>query len=315
VVDQDLPVAEGALSRRLHALEIFAAQMTSAVRLGPLTWHEANPDLRALAINNGVRRQRDALDGTIALGKAGQGHLAVAFVRAFLEERIWVSFLAAMPGSEASALLGAMGRWDAVRSVVAQRDYVGDRVMSLDLWYPPGFVDAQAATLPALNAELRRLRDGWGWQGILPPVAWVADQVSLRDEYDYLHSATSRALHFSAGEVLRRGWGTPGGVLITAKEEFRAHLADFAYDELWRLHLATILGAADLLGEAAISVTDDFFSDEGQDRLTSELMALGRVPVVHAYEWNLTPPPLRTRLAWAAVVLGRSADAAPDDLE
>lgn len=83
--------------------------MGRAIRFDPLTWDESNPDLRALTINSCVRRQRDALVGAIALGEAGQGHRAVAFVRAFLEERMWVAFLAAMTRSEANALLLAMG--------------------------------------------------------------------------------------------------------------------------------------------------------------------------------------------------------------
>ncbi|MDR7361380.1 hypothetical protein [Nocardioides marmoribigeumensis] len=208
-----------------------------------------------------------------------------------------------MSSSDANSLLLAMGRWDAIRSLVAQRDYVGDRVMSLDLWYPPGFVDAQAGTLVQIRDELRQLRTAWGWQGTLPSTAWVANEVGLRDEYEYLHSATSRAVHFSAGEVLRRCWGAPGGILVTEKPEFRDHIAEFAYDQLWRQHLGTLVEAAELLEEASVAVPGSFFSEDDRVELTRELQALGKVPLVHAHEWNLQPPPLGTRLAWAAVLL------------
>ncbi|MFJ8495940.1 hypothetical protein ACIRBZ_47620 [Streptomyces sp. NPDC094038] len=312
--DEISPATNDSSSPRLQALRTFSARMCTEIRLGPLVWDESDPDLRALTINNCVRRQRDAIEGAIALGDARQAHLAVAFVRAFLEERMWAIFLASMTHSEANALLLAMGLWDAQRALIAQRDYIGNLDMTLHLWFPPGFVDAHAAaTLDDRKTELRQLRDRWGWQGALPSPKWVAEQTSLLKEYEYLHSATSRALHFSAGEVLRRGWGTPGGFLVTDKREFREHLAEFAYDQLWRQHLGTIVGAADILGDAAISVPDGFFSEENRIKLISELQNLGRVPLVHAHEWNLTPPPPGTRIAWAAVMLAQSADAGLDE--
>lgn len=298
---------------RLQALKIFTERIDEVIEVGSLTWDQAAPDFRGLSINNCVRRQRESLEGAIALGRAGHGHLAVGFVRSFLEERIWLAFLASMPRDEANSLLLAMGRWDAIRTLVAQREFVGDKAMTLDLWYPPGFVDAHEASLPEIKAELRQLRAKWGWQQTLPSTGWVAEQVELDAEYEYLHSATSRALHFSAGEVLRRGWGTPGGILVTDKPEFRAHLADFAYDQLWRQHLGTLLGVADLLDESGVNTPDCFWSDESRQELTSELIRLGRVPLVHAHEWNLEPPDPGTRLAWAAIMLAKSPEAEAED--
>ncbi|MBD0838866.1 hypothetical protein [Streptomyces sp. TRM68416] len=311
--DQVSSVTDDSTSPRFQALKHFSERMRREIHLDPLVWEEPDLDVRALTINNCVRRQRDAIEGAIALGNVRQGHLAVAFVRAFLEERMWATFLASMTRSEADALLLAMGRWDARRALIAQRDYIGDLDMTVHLWFPPGFVDAQAVTLDGLKAELRQLRGRWGWQGVIPSSKWVAERSSLVEEYEYLHSATSRAVHFSAGEVLRRGWGAPGGALVTDKEEFREHLAEFAYDQLWRQHLGTIVGAADILGDAAISVPDGFFSEENRIKLTSELKNLGRVPLVHAYEWNLTPPPPGVRMAWAAFMLAQSTDGELDE--
>jgi hypothetical protein len=59
--------------------------------------------------------------------------------------------------------------------------------------------------------RLRALQKKHGWSGgDSPSGAWIADQADERHLYDYLFAATSRANHFSAGEVLRRGWGRPG---------------------------------------------------------------------------------------------------------
>lgn len=303
------PAPEADASRRLLELKTLVVRLKADIQVGALTWNKTSPDLRALTINSCIRRQQDALEGAVALGDAGQGQLAVAFVRSFLEERMWIAFLADMERGDADALLLAMGNWDSIRALTAQRDYIGDADMTVDLWYPPGFVDALAARLPATKSDLHRIRAKWGWSGTLPSSGWIADQVSLREEYDYLHSATSRAVHFSAGEVMRRGWGTPGGVLVTDKAEFRAHVAEFAYDQLWRQHLETLVVAADRLDEAAVVVAEEFWAAESRSRLLASLQALGRVPLVHAHEWNLTPPPFGTRFAWAAV-MHRQADSA-----
>lgn len=296
------PPPERVTSTRLRALESFTARLGTELRIGTVDWTEPDPDVRALTINNCLRRQRDSLEGTIALGKAGQGHLAVAFLRTFFEERLWIKFLADMASGDANSLLTAMGRWDVIRALVAQRDFIGDKVMTMELWYPPGFVDARVADLQQIKAELHRLRDRWGWQGTLPSTAWIADQVSLRDEYNYLHSATSRSVHFSAGEVFRRAWGTPAGILVTDKSEFRDYLAEFAYDELWRQHLGTIRAGMDHLHDAGVTVSEHINSEEGLTVLASELSRMGQVPMVHAHEWNLVRPPAGTLMAWALVL-------------
>jgi hypothetical protein len=86
---------------------------------------------------------------------------------------------------------------------------------------------------------------------------------------------------------MRRGWGHPSGKLITDKPEFRAHLASFALDQLWRLYVETWKVTLPLMDAAAIS-SDDSLGSVDMKPVLSRLLALGRVPLVHAHEWNLT---------------------------
>lgn len=93
--------------------------------------------------------------------------------------------------------------------------------------------EAQAEKRESVKAQLRALRQRHNWSGgTLPSAEWIAERADKRDLYDYLHAATSRALHFSAGEIMRRGWGHPYGRITTDQPEFREHLASFALDQL-----------------------------------------------------------------------------------
>jgi hypothetical protein len=130
---------------------------------------------------------------------------------------------------------------------------VGDEVMR-DLWYTPGFLEAARKKLSVTEAELSALRKQLKWSGRVPSTEWIAKAVDEQRIYQYLHSATSRSLHFSAGEIFRRGWGDPHGIVTTDKPEFRVHLSEFALDKLWRLLFETVAGAMPLISNVKSSL-------------------------------------------------------------
>ena len=274
-------------SKRAALMRPLLKDMDRLVTLGPIPWDEAAPDVLSLAINHVLRRQRDAIEAAVVLADAGLGHLAVGFVRPALDERLWLAYLNSLEKGIANTLLLAMGRYDTIRSLTAQNDVLGEDAM-LGLWYPQGFVEAKASLLPRLETELKKFGKTLGWgRRAGPTAAWLAEQVGEAEEYAYLHSATSRALHFSMGEVMRRGWGTPGDLVITDKEEFREHLTEFALDQLWRLWFFTVLSVSRHLETAGVTSIEGF--DVGPEEIVGPLLALGKVPLVHAAEWNLTP--------------------------
>jgi len=198
-----------------------------------------------------------------------------------------LAFFVGLDRTESQELFKAMGNWDSLRSLLAQRDYVGDEVME-QLWYTESFLDAAVQSRDKVRAELKALQKKYNWSGgVLPSGEWIADRAGQRKLYDYLHAASSRALHFSAGEILRRGWGHPSGKIVTDKPEFREHLASFALDQLWRLYIKTWQVAMPLLEEAGIS-SDESLTLEQIEPVISRVALLGKVPLVHAHEWNLT---------------------------
>lgn len=275
------------LDERVAAVEDFVAINERLLSVGNLSWSDATADGRLLAINSALRRQLESLRASTTLARQGLGHLAVAFVRASLEDVMYLGFFTSLGQAEAQELFLAFGRWDVTRSLLAQRNYVGDEVMA-QLWYPKAFLDAMEAERDKQQAALVVLRKKHGWQGRLPSGDWIAERAGKRDLYEYLHAATSRALHFSAGEIMRRSWGEPGGIMTTDKPEFREHLAAFALDQLWRLYVDTWQVAMPLLSAACISSDDTLTFDELRPVL-DRLLAAGKVPLVHAHEYNLTP--------------------------
>ncbi len=277
--DTEPALTATSLAKRVEAVERFIDIAGQMVVVGELEWAAVDADYRLLAINSSLRRQLETLTAAVLLAKQDLGHLAVAFVRGSLEDVMYLTFFISLDLEDSQELFKLLGNWDALRSLLAQRDYVGDEVME-QLWYTRGFLDAAAEKRESVKAQLRALRQRHNWSGgTLPSAEWIAERADKRDLYDYLHAATSRALHFSAGEIMRRGWGHPHGRITTDKPEFREHLASFALDQLC---------AAPLAEQAGIGTAEDLGWDQIEP-VISQLTSLGKGPLVHAHEWNLSP--------------------------
>lgn len=244
-------------------------------------------DYRLLAVNAAFRRQLESIMASVVLTRQHLGHLAVAFVRAALEDVMYLKFFFSLDQEASQRLFLLLGRWDGLRSLLSQRAYLGDEVMA-DLWYSTQFLDAAETTRSETREALRELQRKYRWAGgILPSADWIADRAGLRPLYEYLHAATSRALHFSAGEIMRRGWGDPEEQMRTDESAFHEHLADFALYQLVLLFFDT-WNVVDDIDAAGIGLAQDVDSAE-VDAVVQRIAALGKVPLVHAAEWNLRP--------------------------
>jgi len=276
-------------SQRAKAVAEFLPIIKELIRVCNLRADQAAKDFRLIVINGALRRQFEALNSTLLLASQNLGHHAVAFVRTALEEMLWVAYLTSLQLDDSQRLLLAMAQYDHIRSLSAQREFIGDSHMVL-LGFPITFMDTVEAKLPEAKKELVQLRQKLGWtSGVLPSLDWIADQVGKKDVYRYLHSATSRSVHFSAGETFRRTWAAPGRQLTTAMPELRAHLSEFALDKLWHLLMDTVSPAVPLLQAAGIT-SSDAITDERLLPVLDNLLACGRVPLVHVSEWNLVQP-------------------------
>ncbi|MEV7629211.1 hypothetical protein [Actinoplanes sp. NPDC089786] len=138
------------LSERVEATEQFAEIAERLLRVGDLKWSEVEADYRTLAFNDALRRQLESINSAVLLCRNGLGHLSVAFVRASLEDVMYLGFFCELELAESQELFLTLGKWDAIRSLLAQRSYVGDEVTA-KLWYP-----IPSWTLPRLSASRSR---------------------------------------------------------------------------------------------------------------------------------------------------------------
>lgn len=276
---------------RAEAVKALLPVLKELIKITDQKWDDVNKDFRLLVVNHVMRRQFESIEATLKLGGVGLGHLSVAFIRTSLEEMLWVKFLAKLPLDTSQRLLVTMANYDNLRSLKAQREYIGDAEMR-SLWYTPAFLEVAEKRLKFVEKDLKSLQAELKWSGKLPSTEWIAKSVNEVRTYRYLHSATSRAVHFSAGEVFRRSWGEPGGIVTTDKPEFRTHLYEFALDQLWRLLFETMQGVLNLIADRDDDVgitSEESVTEERLKPLVEALLKFGKVPLVHAHEWNLTP--------------------------
>ena len=189
------------LQARVEAVEAFISLADRLFEIHVIEWSAVEDDWRLLAINGAFRRQLESITAAILLTKQGLGHLSVTFVRAALEDVMYLRFFLGLDRIASQRLFTLLGRWDGFRSLLSQRNFVGDEVMN-DLWYSTEFLDAAEDRRNETRDALKELQKQYRWRGgIVPSADWIAERAGQREFYDYLHAATSRALHFSAGEM------------------------------------------------------------------------------------------------------------------
>lgn len=126
------------LLQRVEAVENFISLARRLIIVGDLQGPDVVADYRRLAINASLRRQLESIDAACLLCRNGLGHLAVAFVRASIEDVIYLDFFMSLDVDESQELFLLLGNWDHFRSLLAQRDYIGDEMGQL--WYSKAFL-------------------------------------------------------------------------------------------------------------------------------------------------------------------------------
>lgn len=261
-------------------IEIFDVLLTSL----DLKFSPTIP-LRAVVARAVAERQVNALRASIVLGKKNLGQLASAFVRQACEEQIWLKYIAQLEPAVADKLLLAMGNSDSMRGLLAFRDYAGLDVL-VKLGFPARFVQWADVCVDKVKSDFSDLGGQLGWPNRKRPPStdWIADQVGDRRTYDYLFAASSRVVHFSAGEAFRNTWWDTEMRLHLA-EERQNHQYAFALHWLILTALETVINAFMIMESSSeIELDGDTLLDAAR-RYTE----LGSVPLVIPEEFNLRP--------------------------
>ena len=227
--------------------------------------------LRAIA-----RRQFDCLSSVVELASKSQGYSAVPLLRPACEEFIWVSYLLKLQPRDAERVLRCVAQTELLDSLQAQDNFAG-RSTSKKLGLAK-YLRSSQSRAHHVQAELRALAKELDWgkkaeeSGRGPTLGLLARQVGQVKLYNFLYHASSRFVHFSPAELLRRAWGKAGQVSIHSK-----HFAE--YWSAFALHWGTSL-IAQTLAEVAGSLP----ANDEEDQLDAAAV-LAAAERVGAYGW------------------------------
>lgn len=281
---------EGGSNASEHVATLKTILATVDGFLGDIKTVELQEDIQSksydLIRRAALVRQREALDAVVTLCETGHAAFAVCFLRPAYEELVWLEYLNKHAGV-ANAIIKHMTQIAVAQSVQAQADFSGSLAMR-DMGFSAEFVaatkDARVENESSLIAIGKKL--GWKRNSPQPTFKELAEAVGRASEYQFLYHATSRFVHFSPQELLRRIWGKPSKVTISSKH-FSAYWTDFALHWAFAIYLESILACDDFL--------DGAISGEAHDEFIALLKKyIGKVPIITREEllWpgsNSTP--------------------------
>jgi hypothetical protein len=256
----------------------------------PLSFDQMVDNLPALAFRVSVLRQVEALEAGVALTRDRLGHLSVMFVRPACDEYFWLKYLTVIEDEPLRKLLGLLSQVEGLTSVLTQQQYAGKKDMKY-LGFPAAFVNQSIRARAATVDQLTTLGVELGWPqrhdlsaSAVPSTHWVANKAGGGKLYDFLYSASSRMLHFSMGEVARRGWAdSPTGAIDLASPSYTVYRAHFGL--YWAVHLLILtLPLGSKLGE---DLDKKIVSMDSYLEVVRRIAAFGKVPITTPAEFNL----------------------------
>src|SRR5258706_5653997 len=182
-----------------------------------LKWKPADGFL-PLILRATIRRQFDCLASTVELVNLFRGYAAAPLLRPACEEFIWTKYLLKLDAEVAERLIKAVAQSELLASLDAQDNYAGRKVSNqLGL---TKYLRSMQRRSGQLRSEFRSLGVELDWgkreveAGRPPAVALLAKKTGETRLYKLLYHASSRFVHFSPSELLRRTWGKSGDVSI-----------------------------------------------------------------------------------------------------
>jgi hypothetical protein len=194
----------------------------------------SNLVFRAIAV-----KQFESVVTIRELDNRENGFAAVPLLRAMCEEMIWVYYLSKLDSSTRSSIVACLASAGLHETFVAQESYgIPNR------GFPENWKDALAAQAHQEQIELRQIIKAQGFtlgsKQTTPSFRQIAKRVGMEKEYDFLYHATSRAVHFSVPELLRRIWGRPGSMKISSQTFERYWAAFSLYWGCWLFSMTFI---------------------------------------------------------------------------
>jgi len=206
-------------------------------------------------------------------------------LRAACEEYLWIKYLARLSRVNAEQLVTLLLQSETTDSLKAQDDYVGRRVTK-----ELGLEDERAASeagIPLLKKQRKALGLKLRWEpriienGKLPSIAFIAKAVDETGLYQFLYHASSRYVHFSPVELLRRAWGRTGNVSVSS-----AHFSDYWGDFVLYWGVTLFIKTIPELVNLGLDISDESLKPIG-DAIIEAAKSIGEhgaVPIITAVE-------------------------------
>lgn len=229
-------------------------------------------------------RQFESLDTIVYLVRSGQGHAAPPLLRPSCEEYIWLTYLNSLPPESVKQILTCVTELEKAKLVSHQLKY--EEVTGTEFLAPSLSKPAIKKDSKSRRQELKDFSTELEWEVVsdelpLPKVWWMAEATDLSDFYNFIYEGTSRFVHFSCLEILRRTQdvGTDGEKVKVGSDAFREHWAAFAL--YWGLDLfqSTVSEARNTKG-LSLSWT----SETKWQSTVALLESHGKVPLIYGEE-------------------------------
>jgi hypothetical protein len=227
-----------------------------------------------LVLRTIVVKQYESIQSILTFEHCSQGFSAVPLLRAMCEELIWAKYLASHSEEDSSRIVQALGAVGIHETFLAQEGYPIPNTGFSDEWKA-----YSTASCAVGRADLKRLFVKHGFKlkphQTVPSVSQIAKSISMYSIYGFLYHATSRAVHFSVPELLRRIWGKPGRMTISS-QTFERYWAAFA------IYWGSWLYARTFLEVLLLLQTPDFTDEKiNQIRAAIDLMRKdGAIPIL-----------------------------------
>jgi hypothetical protein len=273
------------ISSLVTSVRSFLTQATPAVEsMSDVQWNGQDGFL-PIIVRAMVRRQHDALAAIVDLCIHERGYAAAPMLRPSCEELIWLKYLAGIDKTAAEWIVSYLTIRDLNQSLRVERKFSGKRTFRT-LGFPDDLINRSERHHKTVARDINPIGAQLNWpinkhgDHQIPGVKWLAEKTDMLRDYEYLYHATSRFVHFSTHELLRRAWATPPVVSVRSTH-FHDYWAAFC---LWWgliLYLKTLDTSLEFLGDEFSGIELD--SDVIQS-VAETLSDFGHVPIVTAEE-------------------------------
>lgn len=265
----------------------------------PITKHISNFEWREryglapVIFRAAIKRQYESLNSIVAMSGTDKGYSVVSLLRPACEELIWIKYLKHIGLEDANELLQMMAVVEIGKTIEAQLEFAGAETMR-QLGFSSAFIRKQSASVLSAKKHLKALGKRLNWPDSskreVPSVFFVAKATNSLELYRFLYHATSKFVHFSAHELMRRVWGRPGTVTISS-DTFERYWSAFSLRWGLHLYLETLVEALDWIEP---ETGPDL--DETKVMATAEVIReFGVVPIITAEELRWPFPPSRAQ--------------------